>query len=75
MSIQINFLLTQLVVEYRIGERVGKSETDVASKQVNIASKFKGILHQENFCRLNLIFWIVMGCGIAHFARRGLKTT
>ena len=35
---------------------------------------FKGILHQKKFCRLNLIFWIVMGCGIAHFARRGLKT-
>ena len=32
----------------------------------------KGILHQKNFYRLNLIFWIVMGCGIAHFGRRGL---
>ena len=41
---------------------------------VNV-SKVKGILHQKKFCRLNLIFWIVMGCGIAHFARRGLKTT
>ena len=36
---------------------------------------FKGILHQKNFYRLNLIFWIVMGCGIARFSRRGLKTT
>ena len=35
----------------------------------------KGILRQKNFYRLNLIFWIVMGCGIAHFSRRGLKTT
>ena len=35
----------------------------------------KGILHQKNFYRLNLIFWIVMGCGIACFGRRGLKTT
>ena len=35
----------------------------------------KGILHQNNFCRLNLIFWIVMWCGVAHFAQRGLKTT
>ena len=35
----------------------------------------KGILHQKNFYRLNLIFWIVMGCGIASFGRRGLKTT
>ena len=32
----------------------------------------KGILHQKNFYRLNLIFWIVMGCGIADFDRRGL---
>ena len=36
---------------------------------------FKGILHQKNFYRLNLIFWIVMGCGIARFGRKGLKTT
>ena len=35
----------------------------------------KGILHQKIFYRLNLIFWIVMGCGIARFGRRGLKTT
>ena len=44
MSIQINFLLTQLVVEYRIHERVSKSETDGASKQVNIASVFHPML-------------------------------
>ena len=35
----------------------------------------KGILHQKIFYRLNLIFWIVMGCGIAHFGWKGLKTT
>ena len=35
----------------------------------------KGILHQKNFYCLNLIFWIVMGYGIARFGRRGLKTT
>ena len=35
----------------------------------------KGILHQKIFYCLNLIFWIVMGCGIARFGRRGLKTT
>ena len=35
----------------------------------------KGILHQKNFYRPNLIFWIVMGCGIARFGRRGLKIT
>ena len=28
-----------------------------------------------SFYRLNLIFWIVMGCGIARFGWRGLKTT
>ena len=38
-------------------------------------NSFKGILHQKKLYRLNLIFWIVMGCGIAHFAQRGLKTT
>ena len=36
---------------------------------------FKGILHQKIFYRPNLIFWIVMRCGIAHFGRRGLKIT
>ena len=35
----------------------------------------KGILHQKIFYRLNLIFWIVMGCGKAGFGQRGLKTT
>ena len=35
----------------------------------------KGILHQKIFYRLNLIFWIVMGRGIARFSRGGLKTT
>ena len=37
--------------------------------------KFKGILHQKIFYRLNLIFWIIMGCGIARFGLKGLKTT
>ena len=40
-----------------------------------LPTPIKGILHQKNFYRLNLIFWIVMGCGIARFGRRGLKTT
>ena len=35
----------------------------------------KGILHQKNFYHLNLIFCIVMGCGISRFGRRSLKTT
>ena len=37
--------------------------------------RLKGILHQKIFYRLNLIFWILMGCGIARFGRKGLKTT
>ena len=32
----------------------------------------KGIVHQFCFRCSNLIFWIVMGCGIADFGRRGL---
>ena len=44
-------------------------------KQEMVILAFKGILHQKIFYRLNLIFWIVMGCGIARFGRRGLKTT
>ena len=36
----------------------------------------KGIVPQSISYRLiNLIFWIVMGCGIARFGWRGLKTT
>ena len=33
---------------------------------------FKGIVHNFFVYRSNLIFWIVMGCGIADFGRRGL---
>ena len=40
-----------------------------------VTGPVKGILHQKNFFHLNLIFWIIMGCGIARFGRRGLKTT
>ena len=32
---------------------------------------FKGIVHQFFFYRSHLIYWIVMGCGIADFGRRG----
>ena len=35
-------------------------------------SILKGIVHQLFFYRSNLIFWIVMGCGIADFVRMGL---
>ena len=37
--------------------------------------ELKGILHQKIFYRLNLIFWIVIGCGIARFGQRGLKNS
>ena len=47
---------------------------DWADRRV-LKTLFKGILHQKIFYRLNLIFWIVMGCGIARFGRKGLKTT
>ena len=39
-----------------------------ALRSVNL----KGSSTKKNFYRLNLIFWIVMGCGIADFDRRGL---
>ena len=35
-------------------------------KQCDFAS-VKGILHQKNFYCLNLIFWKIMGCGIADY--------
>ena len=51
------------------------TEWSTAFEQADASPLVKGILHQKNFYRLNLIFWIVLGCGTAHFARRGLKTT
>ena len=36
---------------------------------------FKGILSQNFFQRLSLIFWIVMGCGKAHFGRKSQKAS
>ena len=39
-------------------------------------NRFKGIdSSQLNFLCLNLIFWDMIGCGIAHFGRWGLETT
>ena len=35
-------------------------------------NNLKGIVHNFFFYRSNLIFWIVMGCGIADLGRRGL---
>ena len=37
-----------------------------------VLTSFKGIVHNFFVYRSNLIFWIVMGCGIADFGRRGL---
>ena len=37
-----------------------------------ILQLLKGIVHNFVVYRSNLIFWIVMGCGIADFGRRGL---
>ena len=44
-------------------------------RDYHTGEQLKGILYQKIFYRLNLIFWIVMGCGIARFGQRGLKTT
>ena len=43
--------------------------------QVNnyITAILKGSSTKKNFHRINLIFWTVMGCGIARFGGRGLK--
>ena len=42
------------------------------TKTMSTQTIYKGILHQKIFYRLNLIFWIVMGCGIAaHLGFRG----
>ena len=63
-----------------------KKTLEIRTKSVNmitwrmpdmsrVVRPFKGILHQKIFYRLNLIFWIIMGCAIACFGRKGLKTT
>ena len=47
----------------------------ILSQLRNYADKsvsLKGIVHQFFFRCSNLIFWIVMGCGIGDFVRRGL---
>ena len=40
---------------------------------LNITTILKGIIPQFGCYCSNLIFWIIMGCGIAHFGRRGLE--
>ena len=61
-------------VRASVPERLALPASNVAVGSVfNLDSLFfKGILHQKIFYRLNLIFWIVMGCGIADLGRRGL---
>ena len=46
------------------------SKFTVYSKLIRV----KGIVHNFFVHRSNLIFWIVMGCGIADFGQRGLYT-
>ena len=55
----------------------GISSTHILSgKKQNLlhilTTHLKGIVHNFFVYRSNLIFWIVMGCGIADFGRRGL---
>ena len=60
---------------YNIEGGRGQLITEVFLFVIVVVVVLKGILHQKIFYGLNLIFWIVMGCGIARFSQRGLKTT
>ena len=66
---------------YYIKSKLLESLTAMENSNVDFEDKasivmiLKGILHQKIFYCLNLIFWIIMGCGIARFGRKGLKTT
>ena len=72
-SLQGEAGIVEALVQEAFGGEVGFWEATEANEKIGLS--LKGILRQKNFYRLNLIFWIVMGCGIAHFGRRGLKTT
>ena len=39
-----------------------------------LRTAFEGVVPKQKFYRPNLIFWIMMEYGIAHFGRKGLKT-
>ena len=52
----------------------GQQAFDATIRVGQLHSIFKGIVHNFFVYRSNLIFWIVMGCGIADIGRRGLKT-
>ena len=45
---------------------------DKTSKTISKQTNFKGTVHQKNFYRSSLIFWIVMRSGIADLGQRGL---
>ena len=69
------FLVTRLVTGASIGVNLtcivcystefAESDAVFAKRTISHLFSLKGILHQKNFYRLNLIFWIVMGCGRA----------
>ena len=48
------------------------SFTKASYSSVKASKSLKGTVHNFFLFRSNLIFWIVMGCGIADFGRRGL---
>ena len=60
--------LTVPVVDY-IKEKYKLLSVETTER---LEKELKGIVHQFFFYRSNFIFWIVMGCGIAEFGRRGL---
>ena len=81
-DVALNFEISSLVsVSIFLGKETRNpaylhNSSDVYDKNtLDRQACVKGILHQKNFYRLNLIFWLVMGCGIARFGRRGLKTS
>ena len=55
-----------------------QQEMELSEPSTNLLlpiDNLKGIVPQKKNHCLNLIFWVVMGCGKAHFGRRGIKTT
>ena len=56
-------------------QEVGKVVGGQLGPVYRLDRDLKGILPQKKFYRLNLIFWIVIGCGMAGCRRRGQKTS
>ena len=76
LSGNYNYALVRLAVRHAKRTSLHSLSKSRFLHQNEVGScSLKGILHQKIFYRLNLIFWIVMGCGIARFGRKGLKTT